>query len=393
MELIKIKIKVFFFELIILFFQTKLFQFYFENIKFKNKINENKMNIIVSLTTSKEKIQSLLVDNLIKSLLNQTILPYKIILSINHKDLIYISDFLKLLIKNNTIEVIFAKKDWKYLNRYYYIPDKYKTFIIIVVDDNIILEKTSIENLLKSYILNPNAISARRVYKMNFDNLWYLKPFNFWSKDYKYEKNPKFYLFAIHGAGTLFPPNTLNLTEDFLFYFKKVINAHEFIIKYFELKENLKTIYVDNNKKYSPLNINLFEKYNKLLKISLNERQLKEDFGKKYKIEIYKNIIKEKVVIPNKVKEHFLNTINNNTITKDTLLVSMTSYPSRIFGIYEVFISLLYQSADLSSYQCFLTLAKEEFINGEKELPLEVQKLINNGWIKLIIIQYYNMVS
>ena len=121
MELIKIKIKVFFFELIILFFQTKLFQFYFENIKFKNKINENKMNIIVSLTTSKEKIQSLLVDNLIKSLLNQTILPYKIILSINHKDLIYISDFLKLLIKNNTIEVIFAKKDWKYLNRYYYI--------------------------------------------------------------------------------------------------------------------------------------------------------------------------------------------------------------------------------------------------------------------------------
>ena len=393
MDLIQIKIKIFFFELLIIFLQTKLFQFYFENhdIKFKNKINENKMNIIVSLTTSKENIQSLLVDNLIKSLLNQTILPYKILLSINNKDLIYISHFLKLLIKNNTIEVIFAKKDWKYLNRYYYIPDKYKTFVVIVVDDNIILEKTAIENLFKSYILNPNAISARRVCKMNFDNRWNLKPFNFWYKDYKYEINPKFYLFAIHGAGTLFPPNTLNLKEDFLFYFKKFINAHDFIIKYFELKENLKTIYVDNTNKYSPLNINLFEKYNKLLKISLNEHQLKEDFGKKYKIEIYKNIIKEKVVIPNKVKEHFLNTINNNTITKDTLLVSMTSYPSRIFGIYEVFISLLYQSADISSYQCFLTLAKEEFINGEKELPLEVQKLINNRWIKLI--WYHNIYS
>ena len=82
-------------------------------------------------------------------------------------------------------------------------------------------------------------------------------------------------------------------------------------------------------------------------------------------------------------KKYFLNTINKNKITKDTLLVSMTSYPARIYGIYEVFISLLYQSADISSYQCFLTLAKEEFINREKDLPLKIQKLISNGWIKL----------
>ena len=67
----------------------------------------------------------------------------------------------------------------------------------------------------------------------------------------------------------------------------------------------------------------------------------------------------------------------------------MTSYPARISGIYEVFISLLNQSADISSYQCFLTLAKEEFINGEKDLPINIQKLILNGWIKLI--WYHNI--
>ena len=226
---------------------------------------------------------------------------------------------------------------------------------------------------------------------MTFNNMGYLRQFNFWSKDYKNEKNPKFYLFAIHGAGSLFPPNRLNLTEDFLFYFNKTIKAHDFIIKYFELKENIKTIYVNNKKKYPPLNINFYERYNELLSISLNEYQLEEDFGKAFNFSIYKNIIKEKVVIPNKVKEYFSNTINNNTITKSTLLVSMTSYPARIFGIYEVFISLLHQSADISTYQCFLTLAKEEFIKGEKELPLEVQKLINNGWVKLI--WYHNIYS
>ena len=385
-------IKIFFLELLIIIFQKNLlFKFLFQDIKIKNQINENKKKIIVSLTTTKKRFQTLQVDNLIKSLLNQTIVPYKILLSINNKDKIYISDFLKLLIKNDIIEVIFVKKDWKNLNKYFYIPDKYKNFVVITIDDNIILEENGIENLLKSYILNPNSISARRVCKITFNNMWISRPFNFWSKDYKYEKNPKFYLFSIHGAGTLFPPNKLNLTEDFLNNFKEVIKAEDFIIKYYELKENIKTVYVNNTKKNPPLNANFFKKYYKYLTIYLNEYQLKEDFGKKFNLSLYKNIIKEKVVIPNKIKEHFSNTLNKNTITKDTLLVSMTSYPKKIFGIYEVFISLLYQSADISSYQCFLTLAKEEFINGEKELPLEIQKLISNGWIKLI--WYHNIYS
>ena len=368
--------KIFFLSfLIILYFGV--FEIYIKNQKLK-------YHIIVSLTTSKEKMKSLLVDLLIKSLLNQTIVPYKILLSINSKDIIYMSDYLKLLIKKKIIEVIVVNEDLNNFNKYYYIPNKYKKYIIVVVDDNILLEKNSLENLFKSYILYPTAISSRRVYKMSFNEKWGLEPFYFWSKDYKKEKNPKFSLFAIHGEGALFPPKTLNFTNDFIFYFKKAINAHDFIIKYFELKENLKTVYAEDIDNFSPLNSQLYENYNNLLLISPNEYQLAEDFGKKFNLSIYNNIIKEKVIISNETKKHFLNVINNNNITNDTLLVSMTSYPARIFGIYEVFISLLYQSADISSYQCFLTLSKEEFINGEKDLPLDIQKLIKNGWIKLI---------
>ena len=343
------------------------------------------------LTTSKQIIKSHIVDRLIKSLLNQTPLPYKILLSIKKKDINYLSHYMKLLIINKIIEIIFIKEDLKLFNKYYYIPEKYKKFIVIVVDDNIILEKKSIENLFISYLNNPNAVSARRVFKMKFDKNWNLMPFHIWSKDYKNEKNPKFSLFAIHGEGALFPPKSLNFTDDFIFFFKKAANADDFIIKYYELNENLKTVYVNNTKKYSHLNITIYELYNELFSICPNYYQLEEDFGKNLNMNIYKNIIKEKVAISNKTKEYFLNKVNNNKITGNTLLVSMTSYPARIYGIYEVFISLLNQSADTSSYQCFLTLAKEEFINGEKDLPVNIQKLIKNGWIKLI--WYHNIYS
>ena len=81
----------------------------------------------------------------------------------------------------------------------------------------------------------------------------------------------------------------------------------------------------------------MYEKYNKLLSISLNEYQLEQDFRKKFNLRKYNNIIKEKVVMSNETKNYFLNRINNNQITNDTLLVSMASYLPRLFGIFEVF--------------------------------------------------------
>lgn len=374
-------------EIILIFYYGKIFsEIFIKNQKLKH-------HIIVSLTTSKKRMKSLIVDRLIKSLLNQTLVPYKIILTIKKIDVAYISYYMKALIIKNILEVIFIKDDLdlKNFNKYYYIPNKYRNYIIVVIDDYILLEEKALENLFSSYIYNPNAVSARRVFKMKFDEKWNLRPFHSWFKDYNNETNPKFYLFAIHGAGALFPPNTLNFTDDFIFYFRKGIKADDFVIKYYELLRNIKTVYVNNTNIFLPLNFTLYEKYNELLTICPNEYQLGEDFGKKFEASKYKNIIKEKVVISNETKNHFLNSKNNNKITKDTLLVSMTSYPARIYGIYEVFISLLNQSVNISSYQCFLTLAKEEFRNEEKDLPPAVQKLIENGWIK--IIWYHNIYS
>ena len=117
-------VKIIFFLLLLFIVKEKLFSEIYINQKLKT-------NIIVSLTSSKKNMKCLLLDNLIKSLLNQTLVPYKILLSINYKDLFYMSDYVKSWVKNNFIEIIYIDQDLKEFNKYYYIPDKYKKYIII----------------------------------------------------------------------------------------------------------------------------------------------------------------------------------------------------------------------------------------------------------------------
>ncbi|KAG4084994.1 hypothetical protein H8356DRAFT_1298624 [Neocallimastix lanati (nom. inval.)] len=147
-----------------------------------------------------------------------------------------------------------------------------------------------------------------------------------------------------------------------------------------------------NQKHYSfKYLIKKYFKYNKVTKekkrMFFNLLKRKENFV----FPKYENIIKENPVITEEVINYYLNNKSNNTLTNNTLIISMTSYPLRIKGVFEIFISLLHQSANISSYQCFLTLAGEEFINGEKDLPDNLQKLINNGWVKLL--WYHNILS
>jgi len=370
----------------IIFYDNIFSEVFIKNKFIKEKIKNNKLNlnVVVSFTTSKEKLESFLVDRMIKSLFNQTIIPFKIVLTINEENFKYISDFLKLLIENNTIEVIFDTKNLSDFSKYYYVSKKYKNFPIIIIDDNEELERNAIENLLKSYLLNPNAISARRVFKMTFDSLWNLKPFKSWIEDFKKEKYPKFYLFAINGAGTLFPPNFLEFNKNNLYYFKKMFSGSDIFLKYIELKKNIKTIYVNNNKEFSLLDEYYYQKYINLLTLALNKKQIKDDFGKNVDFDKYKNIIKENVIISDEVKNFFLTTTNRYRLNNDTLIVSLSSSFRNIKGVFDVLISLLYQSADISSYQCILTLAKEEFINKENDLPHQLQILIRNKWVKLL---------
>jgi len=172
------------------------------------------------------------------------------------------------------------------------------------------------------------------------------------------------------------------------YYYTK--STEEYIKRNFIENSNIN----NKNKNHKHYSFNyLKKKYFKYNKVTKDKKRMFNLLKKKdnFVFQKYQNIIKEKTVISKEIIDYYLNYKSNNTINNTTLIISMTSYPPRINGVFEIFISLLHQSANISSYQCFLTLAREEFINGEKDLPENLQKLINNGWVKLL--WYHNILS
>ena len=276
-------------SIFILFILTN-FQSYFKNVKLFKRDNYNhhiEKNVIVSFTTYKNRLQTKCVNEMIDSLLNQTIYPFKIVMTLFKEDVKYINNYIQSLIYKNIIELIVVDIDIKSHKKYFYTMQKYRNYPIITVDDDIVYENTTIESLLKSYLLYPNYISARRVHKMLFDKKNKLIPYEKWKKEYNKELNPSFYLFATGGAGALYPPNILNINDNLLPEIYKCLNADDVFLKYLEIKKKIKTIYVKNDnpmgypnfdpdvQEHALFNLNKFDndKYIKLFNIVYAEKK------------------------------------------------------------------------------------------------------------------------
>lgn len=210
------------------------------------KIKEK--NVIVSFTTYKNRLRTKAVNEMINSLMEQTIYPFKIVMTLHKDDVKYINKYIQSLIDKKIIELIVVNIDLKPHNKYFYTMKKYRNHPIITVDDDIVYEKTTVESLLNSYLLYPNYISARRVHKMLFDKNNKLMPYESWKKEYNKELNPSFNLFATGVGGVLYPPNILNINDDLIPEIKKCLNADDIYLKYLEIKKKIKTIYVKNNR-------------------------------------------------------------------------------------------------------------------------------------------------
>lgn len=71
-------------------------------------------------------------------------------------------------------------------------------------------------------------------------------------------------------------------------------------------------------------------------------------------------------------------------MNKDTLIISMTSFPPRINAAAKAWNSVLMQNVDRNLYHCVLVLCDKEFPNKEQDLPNELRLLIDNGLIEVI---------
>ena len=163
-------------------------------------------DIIVSLTTYSKRLYE--VHLTIESIMEQTMKANKIILwldySLQNKPL----PKALLLLQKRGLEIQYCEDIRSYKKL---IPtlEQYPNDAIITIDDDLIYEFDLLENLITPYIENKSYIYCHRYHKMSFDSKGNLLPYAQWKwQDNKTEAHVL--NFPTSGAGTLFPPNSLD---------------------------------------------------------------------------------------------------------------------------------------------------------------------------------------
>ena len=216
--------------------KKKFFKF-FPN--FYNIIEFRQKKIIVSLTSYYKRFGYL--ENVLKSIKKQILLPYKILL------VLYEEDFKKYKLNLNGVEIIKVNKDIKPHKKYYYSMIKYRDYAIITLDDDIYYSSDTILSLYESYINHPNVISGRRTHLIKYKSSLQIEKYTKWLFEQNLTKNSSYDLFITTGAGALYPPDILNIEEKYMNLINEIITTDDIALKYYEIKKGIESIWVPNN--------------------------------------------------------------------------------------------------------------------------------------------------
>jgi len=282
-------------------------------LKHKNLYDNE--NIIISFTTYKNRVKY--APKVIKSLLNQTIKPYKICLTLYKEDLQYITPELQYFFDNGDVELLISDVDIAPHKKYYYSMRKYKNYPIVTVDDDVIYDSTLIEKLYNGYLRNNTCISAGRTHKIKYDTHGTPLPYNQWQYEYKEnELEPSFDIFATGIGGVLYPPNILQIDDISIEDIMKCLYADDVFLKKRENDLKIKVQWVRGNKIIMGTLINTSEVQKYSLALINNLKSRNDEYIKNIGLckvnEINKQVIYtcltgnyEKLVNPSVVSEDF----------------------------------------------------------------------------------------
>jgi len=172
-----------------------------------NKVKRDK-NFIVSLTSFPARIDDIWIT--IECILQQQFKPDRIILWLadeqfpNKK----LPESLTQL-KKRGLEIRFCD-DLKAHKKYYYTMKEFPDSYVITLDDDLYYDDTIIENLVQMHEENLEVIVTNRAHLMKFNKQAELKKYRNWQHNVV-EKHPSHALLQTGGAGTLFPPNSLDI--------------------------------------------------------------------------------------------------------------------------------------------------------------------------------------
>lgn len=148
-----------------------------------------------------------------------------------------------LTLKKQGLEILWAEKNLKPHNKYFYAMQKYPYAAIITIDDDILYPRNTITKLINSYKKFPNAISALCTDKFISKNG---KTLPYSQSIACYDTNiltPRFDLSAEGFAGVLYPPSILpKQTFDNSAIQKCSPLADDIWLKYMELLGNIPVV-------------------------------------------------------------------------------------------------------------------------------------------------------
>lgn len=209
----------------------------------KRRITEN---VIISLTSHPGRINT--IDKCINSLLNQSVVPKKIILWLSKKQFPGLDkDLPKGLLNlttNKIFEIRWTEDDLGPHKKYYYVMQEFKEIPIIIVDDDVCYDKNFVKVLMKSYKKFPKCISCMRANFMMFKPDGNLREYKSWLMGYRILLDiPSYQLMPTGIGGVLYPPNILSRDT----FNKKAIIENAFYcddlwLKFNAVKNDIKTV-------------------------------------------------------------------------------------------------------------------------------------------------------
>lgn len=199
-------------------------------------------DFIVSLASYSKRINTL--NICLESIFSQTLMPKKIILYFDNsvaEDSIP-AEILKFI--NKGLEIIFVNSDIASHNKYFYTFQKYPDDIVITVDDDVIYDKNTFCNLMKTHEKYPDSVCATRVTFMRFNDEHIVASYNDWISEYDGLLYPSKKLVATGVGGILYPPHIFpEETFDKTKIMNLALTADDLWLKFMELRNNISVVW------------------------------------------------------------------------------------------------------------------------------------------------------
>lgn len=201
----------------------------------------NKIECIVSLTSHTLSRLEKLPHFLFNSILKFDKRNFKVVLTLYKEDLNLLSERLKSLIENDTIELIVAEENLRSHLKYFYVMQKYRDLPIITIDDDIIYPSKMFDYMLEEHYKNPDLVLCRSCQQFTYTNgqinktqKWLWNPEN----DISHLNHAEGY------AGILYPPNCLHVKDDMIPEIFDTIMSDDIYLSVLEIRNRVKVYYL-----------------------------------------------------------------------------------------------------------------------------------------------------